>query len=39
MVLRARLSSSPLMDQQAYATRFHAALRECWREHCRTTTR
>ena len=37
--LRARLSSSPLMDQQAYAARFHAALRECWREHCRTAAR
>jgi predicted O-linked N-acetylglucosamine transferase (SPINDLY family) len=37
--LRARLSSSPLMDQRAYATRFHAALRECWREHCRTAAR
>jgi predicted O-linked N-acetylglucosamine transferase (SPINDLY family) len=37
--LRARLSSSPLMDQQAYATRFHAALRECWREHCRAAAR
>ena len=37
--LRARLSASPLLDQQGYATRFHAALRECWREHCRTATR
>lgn len=37
--LRARLSSSALMDEQAYATRFHAALRECWREHCRSAAR
>jgi len=37
--LRARLATSPLMDQPAYAARFHAALRECWREHCRTAAR
>jgi predicted O-linked N-acetylglucosamine transferase (SPINDLY family) len=37
--LRARLAASPLMDQPAYAARFHAALRECWREHCRTAAR
>jgi predicted O-linked N-acetylglucosamine transferase (SPINDLY family) len=33
---RDRLRASPLLDSAAYAARFHAALRECWRRHCGT---
>ena len=36
--LRARLSASPLLDADAYARRFHAALREAWRARCAGTT-
>ena len=32
--LRARLRGSTLLDAQAYAARFHGALRHAWREHC-----
>lgn len=32
--LRARLAASPLLDADAYAARFHAALRDAWRAHC-----
>ena len=31
---RDRLRTSPLLDSAAYAARFHAALRDCWRRHC-----
>jgi protein O-GlcNAc transferase len=31
---RERLRASPLLDTKAYADRFHAALRECWRARC-----
>ena len=32
--LRAQMLASPLLDAAAYATRFHAALRTCWRSLC-----
>jgi predicted O-linked N-acetylglucosamine transferase (SPINDLY family) len=32
--LRGELRASPLLDARAYAHRFHAAIRECWREWC-----
>ena len=32
--LRGRMAASPLMDAPAYAARFHAALRDCWRQWC-----
>ncbi len=32
--LRDELRASPLLDSQAYAQRFHAAIRECWRTWC-----
>ncbi len=32
--LRQRLAASPLLDADAYAARFHAALRSAWRDHC-----
>ena len=32
--LREELAASPLLDAPAYAARFHAALRDCWREWC-----
>ena len=32
--LRDGLRASPLLDAKAYAHRFHAAIRECWREWC-----
>ena len=35
--LRARLAASPLLDADAYAARFHAALRDAWRAHCAGT--
>jgi predicted O-linked N-acetylglucosamine transferase (SPINDLY family) len=31
---RERLRASPLLDAAAYAARFHAALRSCWRDRC-----
>jgi len=31
---RDRLRASPLLDGAAYAVRFHAALRGCWRDRC-----
>jgi len=31
---RATVAASPLLDGRAYAERFHAALRELWRDHC-----
>lgn len=34
--LRGELGASPLLDQRAYAERFHAAIRGCWREWCAT---
>jgi predicted O-linked N-acetylglucosamine transferase (SPINDLY family) len=34
--LRDRLRGSPLLDADAYAARFHAALRQAWRDHCGT---
>jgi predicted O-linked N-acetylglucosamine transferase (SPINDLY family) len=34
--LRDRLRASPLLDADAYAARFHAALRQAWRDHCGT---
>jgi predicted O-linked N-acetylglucosamine transferase (SPINDLY family) len=33
--LRPAMARSALMDAAAYGTRFHAALRDCWRERCR----
>ena len=32
--LRARLRASPLLDDRAWAERFHGALREAWRARC-----
>ena len=32
--LRDELRASPLLDSAAYAQRFHAAIRECWRTWC-----
>lgn len=32
--LRAELRASPLCDAPAYAARFHAAIRECWKAWC-----
>ena len=32
--LRDGLRASPLLDAKAYAQRFHAAIRGCWREWC-----
>lgn len=32
--LRGELSASPLCDQNAYALRFHEAVREAWRDWC-----
>ena len=32
--LRDELRASPLLDSKAYAQRFHAAIRGCWREWC-----
>jgi predicted O-linked N-acetylglucosamine transferase (SPINDLY family) len=34
--LRGQMAASPLMDAPAYAARFHAALRDCWRQWCKT---
>lgn len=31
---RATLAASPLLDERAYAERFHAALRQLWRGFC-----
>jgi len=36
--LRAQMLASPLLDAAAYATRFHAALRTCWRSLCNAGT-
>jgi len=36
LAARDRMRSSPLLDAPAYARRFHAALRDLWRERCRT---
>jgi predicted O-linked N-acetylglucosamine transferase (SPINDLY family) len=36
--LRAQMLASPLLDAAAYATRFHAALRTCWRSLCNAST-
>jgi protein O-GlcNAc transferase len=32
--LRDELRASPLLDSAAYSRRFHAAMRDCWREWC-----
>jgi predicted O-linked N-acetylglucosamine transferase (SPINDLY family) len=32
--LRDTVRRSPLADGPAYGRRFHAAIRECWREWC-----
>ena len=32
--LREELRASPLLDSAAYSRRFHAAMRDCWREWC-----
>jgi len=32
--LRAQLRASPLLDDRAWAERFHGALREAWRVRC-----
>jgi predicted O-linked N-acetylglucosamine transferase (SPINDLY family) len=34
--LRETLRTSPLCDAPAYAARFHAAIRECWKQWCET---
>jgi predicted O-linked N-acetylglucosamine transferase (SPINDLY family) len=34
--LRGELRTSPLCDAPAYAARFHAAIRECWKLWCET---
>jgi predicted O-linked N-acetylglucosamine transferase (SPINDLY family) len=33
--LRERLRASPLMDADGYARRFHAAIRDAWRDRCK----
>jgi predicted O-linked N-acetylglucosamine transferase (SPINDLY family) len=37
--LRNELQDSPLLDAKAYAQRFHAAIRGCWREWCESPPR
>jgi len=37
--LRTEMAASPLMDAPAYAARFHAAMRTCWRSWCRQQKR
>jgi predicted O-linked N-acetylglucosamine transferase (SPINDLY family) len=32
--LRGELRASPLCDAPAYAARFHAAIRDCWKQWC-----
>lgn len=32
--LRDRLRASALLDGDAYAVRFHGAIRNAWQEHC-----
>jgi predicted O-linked N-acetylglucosamine transferase (SPINDLY family) len=32
--LRTELRASPLCDAPAYAARFHAAVRDCWKLRC-----
>ena len=32
--LRGKLRASPLCDAPAYAARFHAAIRDCWKQWC-----
>lgn len=32
--LRDGMRASPLMDDRGYASRVHAALRDCWRQWC-----
>jgi predicted O-linked N-acetylglucosamine transferase (SPINDLY family) len=34
--LRGELRASPLCDAPAYAARFHAAIRDCWKQWCTT---
>ena len=34
--LRGELRASPLCDAPAYAARFHAAIRDCWKQWCET---
>ncbi len=34
--LRGELRASPLCDAPAYAARFHAAIRDCWKQWCKT---
>jgi len=34
--LREEMRTSALLDSKAYARRFHAAMRECWRTWCAT---
>ena len=34
--LRAIMLASPLCDQKAFCTRFHAAVREAWRAWCQS---
>jgi predicted O-linked N-acetylglucosamine transferase (SPINDLY family) len=36
--LRERLRASPLMDADGYARRFHAAIRDAWRDRCKGAT-
>lgn len=36
--LRAELRVSPLCDAPAYAARFHAAIRECWKAWCESAS-
>ena len=36
--LRGELRASPLCDAPAYAARFHAAIRDCWKQWCKTQT-
>jgi predicted O-linked N-acetylglucosamine transferase (SPINDLY family) len=34
--LRDELRASPLCNAPAYAARFHAAIRDCWKQWCAT---
>ena len=36
--LRTELGRSPMLDSKAYAQRFHAAIRACWRTWCASKT-